>query len=80
MLTQIDGVMGEALFVVDVASGSLSFANSFAVETFGLRAPLAGVLIADLVPELADLATRRFTSLAKTIAGERRVDVRASRT
>ncbi|MBD5633201.1 MAG: EAL domain-containing protein, partial [Candidatus Eremiobacteraeota bacterium] len=33
-------------------------------------------LIADLVPELADLATRRFTSLAKTVAGERRVDVR----
>ena len=69
-------VLGEALFVVDAASGTLSYVNSVASETFDLRPRDLGVLrAAALVPELAALDSRRFTSTVQTASGPLRFDV-----
>ena len=69
-------VLGEALFVVDAATGTLSYVNSVASETFDLRPRDLGVLrAAALVPELAALDSRRFTSTVQTASGPLRFDV-----
>jgi diguanylate cyclase (GGDEF)-like protein len=69
-------VAGQALFVVDTTSGTLSFVNSVAAELFALRVPSgAFARAADVVPELADLTPRRFAASARGPAGDVRVDV-----
>jgi diguanylate cyclase (GGDEF)-like protein len=69
-------VAGEALFVADAESGALTYVNSVASEAFELAPDgLAGVRMADVLPELADLSPRRFATSAETPLGERAFDV-----
>jgi len=69
-------VAGEALFVVDGTSGSLVYVNAAAASTFDLHGEgLGAVRVAALIPELADLAERRFVAHVAAPGGARECDV-----
>jgi diguanylate cyclase (GGDEF)-like protein len=77
VLTRKPGdVAGEAIFVVDTESGTLSYVNSVAAGWFeSVARSLVGTRAVAVIPELADLSTRRFTTSARTRAGDPLVSV-----
>jgi diguanylate cyclase (GGDEF)-like protein len=67
---------GPSLFVVDAASGLLSYANAAGCAIFGISAgDVPGMRAQELVAELADLTPRHFDARATTLAGDRGFDV-----
>lgn len=71
-----EGALGdaraEAMFVVHAADGALLYADATAAELFGLDTAVeTHRTIADFVPELASLETRRFTARIATARGPR---------
>lgn len=70
-------VAGEALLVIDGASGSLTYVNAAATDLFDVPEAAAGEIRAvDLLPQLANLAPRNFEARIMSDGRDRRVAVR----